>query len=243
MSATDWDNDGIPNSKDDTPGQDPNASYPTVNFRMNPVNIPGQPSVGLDESTNWFAASPVNDPESFKILMAKLFQYGHISSPNDFTAAKKVWTELTKMAGSLGSPTGNVEDWIALYPPQGDGDGVSRTKSSMVTQYTPSSAGDTYNTTSKAELGREASAKEMKAYTAAVNERAKKEPTVADITTVTSGGVSSQKGTQGTGFDPTLFARDFARSQEDYAENFAASNFLSLVEQSLRDPNRIGQVI
>lgn len=244
MTATDWDNDGVPNTIDSTPGVDPNVGTPT--YRMNPVNIPGTQGVLLDESTGWFAASRVSDPNSFNIIMAKMFKYGHITKPNDFAAAKKVWAELTKNAGSLGSPTGNVEDWIALTPPMAmgaDGDGTSRDKRSVVTKYTPSSAGADITTASKAELGREASDKEMKDYTAAVNQKAKTEPTVSDMTTVRSGDVSSTTGVQGTGFDPALFARDFARSQSDYAENYAASSFLNLIEQSLRDPNRIGQVI
>lgn len=245
MSATDWDNDGIPNSIDSTPGIDPNTVNPPT-YRMNPVNIPGTKGVLLDESTGWFAASRVSDPTSFNIIMAKMFNYGHIKKPNDFEAAKKVWAELTKNAGSLGSPTGNVEDWIALTPPMAmgaDGDGTTRDKRSTVTKYTPSSAAADITTASKAELGREASDKEMKAYTAAVNKKAQTEPTVSDMTTVRSGDVSSTTGVQGTGFDPAIFARDFARSQSDYAENYAASSFLGLIEQSLRDPNRIGQVI
>lgn len=245
MTLTDWDNDGVPNTIDSTPGVDPNAGA-TPTYRMNPVNIPGTKGVLLDESTGWFAASPVSDPTSFQIIMAKMLQYGHIKKAGDFAAAKKVWAELTKNAGSLGSPTGNVEDWIALSPPMAmgaDGDGTTRDKRSVATKYTPSSAAADITTASKAELGREASDKEMKAYTAAVNKKAQTEPTVSDITTVRSGDVSSSKGTQGTGFDPALFARDFARSQSDYAENYAASSFLGLIEQSLRDPNRIGQVI
>ena len=243
MSRTDWDNDGLPNGVDPTPGVDPNIGNP--GYRMNPVNIPGTQGVLLDESTGWFAASPVNDPESFKILMTNMAKYGHIEE-GDFEAAKKAWAEFTKNAGSLGSVAQNVEEWIALSPPMGlssSGDGTSRSKSSITTQFTPSSAGADYTTASKAELGREASKKEMKSYTSAVNQRAKAEPTVSDITTTKTGDVSSSKGMQGTGFDPSLFARDFARSQSDYAENYAASSFLDLIEQSLTDPNRIGQVI
>ena len=61
--------------------------------------------------------------------------------------------------------------------------------------------------------------------------------------TTTAPGSSISVGSQTTGFDPTEFAKSYARSAPDYAENFAIRTFLGLIDQSLSDPNRIGQVI
>jgi hypothetical protein len=100
------------------------------------------------------------------------------------------------------------------------------------------------------ESGRTASANEIAAGTAAMNAAAMKEPGIFEGTTTTSPGgkgfelgQSVTKGTQTTGFDPTMFARNFARSQPDFAESFAAKNFLKLISGLLTDPNAIGAVV
>jgi hypothetical protein len=100
----------------------------------------------------------------------------------------------------------------------------------------------------KAELGMEPGQADIAAYQKAVNLAAKKEPAVYTATTTTApgkGGITSTSTSAAisqTGFDPTRFAVEFARSNPQYAENFAARNFMGLIEASLNDPNRIGAV-
>lgn len=128
--------------------------------------------------------------------------------------------------------------------------GTSKQVTEQTTQYSPSGAAQTISDTMESELGRTASANEMAAYTKGVNAAAMKEPSRYEGFTTTSPGikgaalgVSTTKGTQTTGFDPTMFARNFARSQPDFAESFAAKNFLKLISGLLTDPNAIGSVV
>ena len=79
---------------------------------------------------------------------------------------------------------------------------------------------------------------------------AQKEPSIYEGTTTTAApkgkntlGSTVSTGKQTTGFDPTMFARNFAMSQPDYAESFASHTFLGLVEKLLKDPNAIGEVV
>jgi hypothetical protein len=82
------------------------------------------------------------------------------------------------------------------------------------------------------------------------NAAAKKEPSIYDGFTTTTGpakgaslGTSTSKGTQTTGFDPAIYAQNFARSRPDFAESFATKNFLKIIQSLLKDPNAIGTVV
>ena len=112
-----------------------------------------------------------------------------------------------------------------------------------VTEYSTSSAAADLQQMFKAEVGRKATAEEIAAYQKQVNAKAAKEPSVTTGITTTSPGMSTTTGTTQTGFNPTEFAREFAQSVPDYAENFAVSNFVKLIDQALSDPNRVGQVV
>lgn len=128
----------------------------------------------------------------------------------------------------------------------------TKSKTTTTTQYSPSGAAADANKSIESELGRTASAVEVAGYLKAVNEKAKLEPSIYENTsktTVTGSGASGTSNTvtnatQTTGFDPTIFAQNFARSLPDYAESFAAKNFLKIVD-SLIGPDRtaIGKVV
>lgn len=127
--------------------------------------------------------------------------------------------------------------------------GTTKSKQTTVTQYSPSSAGETISKTFESELGRTATSAETAAYLKAVNEKAKAEASVYTGTTTTSpgkGGVdqTTTMATSTTGFDPTMFAQNFARSMPDYAESFAAKNVLKIIEGLIgSDRTAIGKVV
>jgi len=140
----------------------------------------------------------------------------------------------------------------SLYRTEGSGPkyGTQAQKDSRVTQYSGSSAAQQISDEMERRLGRRATQSEIDAYTAGVNAAAKKEPSVFTGSTTTTApkgkntlGSTATTGTQTTGFDPTMFARNFAMSRPDYAESFAANTFLGLVEKLLKDPNAIGNVV
>jgi hypothetical protein len=152
-----------------------------------------------------------------------------------------------KMYLSSGFSAGDYASTSAAKAPAN-----SKSKTTTTTQYSPSSAGSTINNMIENELGRTASATEVAGYLSAVNAKAKLEPSVYENTsntTVTGAGATGTSNTvtnatQSTGFDPTIFAQNFARSLPDYAESFAAKNFLKIVD-SLIGPDRtaIGKVV
>jgi hypothetical protein len=93
------------------------------------------------------------------------------------------------------------------------------------TEYSTSSAAADINQTFRKEIGREASQAEILGYQKGVNQRAAKEPSRSVGTTTTAPGSSITKMKTTTGFDPTMFAQNYARSMPDYAESFAARTF------------------
>jgi hypothetical protein len=162
------------------------------------------------------------------------------------------WTQ-TYGSGSDGKPIKFLIGWNPSdYKDDGDTGpkyGTTKSKQTTVTEYSTSAAASDLTTAYKSELGREAGAADIAAYQAAVNKQAKGEPAVYTSTTTTAPGgkgvISTSKSTavSQTGFDPTRFAIEYARSNPEYAENFAVRNFMKLIDQSLSDPNRIGQVV
>lgn len=121
--------------------------------------------------------------------------------------------------------------------------GTTKQQQKYVTEYSTSSAAADLQQMFRSEVGRKATAEEVAAYQKQANAMAAKEPSVTTAITTTSPGMSTTTGSTQTGFNPTEFAREFAQSVPDYAENFAVSNFVKLIDQALSDPNRIGQVV
>lgn len=160
------------------------------------------------------------------------------------------WTQ-TYGSGSDGKPIKYLVNWSPdeYKDDTGTKYGTTKSKQTTVTEYSTSAAASDLMTAYKSELGREAGAADIAAYQAAVNKQAKGEPAVYTSTTTTAPGkggiLSTSKSTavSQTGFDPTRFAIEYARSNPEYAENFAVRSFMKLIDQSLSDPNRIGQVV
>jgi hypothetical protein len=171
------------------------------------------------------------------------------------SAAQKVWGDAVDWTQTVGAVSSNPEDYLDVLDPsdyQGATKkyGTQKQRDERVTQYSPSSAAQIVSDTMEQELGRTASAAEIAAGTTAMNVAAKKEPGIFEGTTTTAPGgkgfelgQTTTKGTQTTGFDPTMFARNFARSQPDFAESFAAKNVLKIVSSLLTDRNTIGNVV
>lgn len=161
------------------------------------------------------------------------------------------WTQ-TYGSGSDGKPIKFLDLFDAAdYKDESTGPkyGTTKSKQTTVTEYSTSAAASDLTSAYKSELGFEPGAGAISAYQQAVNKMAKGEPAVYTSTTTTApgkGGVlstSTSTAKSQTGFDPTRFAIEYARSNPDYAENFAVRSFMKLIDQSLSDPNRIGQVV
>jgi hypothetical protein len=223
---------------------------PDLKGRINPISLPGLGPVLGDEAKAWFKFLKNNNKARYDQFLLELAARGVSKS-----AAQKVWNDAVDWTQTLGSNSSNPEDYLDILDPsdyQGATKkyGTQKQRDERITQYSPSAGAQTISDTMEQELGRTASANEIAAGTAAMNAAATKEPSIFEGTTTTAPGgkgfelgSTTTKGTQTTGFDPTMFARNFARSQPDFAESFAAKNFLKLVSGLLTDPNAIGQVV
>lgn len=78
-------------------------------------------------------------------------------------------------------------------------------------------------------LGRTATDEEVSTWQELLNEAQRANPTVNRV--VPGGGVTNV--TTSGGFDPTRFAREYAQSQEGYAERYAALNFMNSLDRVL----------
>jgi hypothetical protein len=245
-----WNKDNA--GKNNSGGNDPSLDVPAI-------RLPGL-KTGVDavQASNWFkftaakAAKGTPARTYYDEVTATMARLGIASK--DW---QSVWDDAVTWVQTPGSgSTGDPKMFMSSLNPSDYADktaakkyGTTKSKQTTVTKYSASGAGADLNKATESELGRTAYSSETAAYLKAVNERAKKEPSVYEGTTTTSpgkGGVDNSvtQATSTTGFDPTLFAQNFARSMPDYAESFAAKNVLKIIE-GLIGPDRtaIGKVV
>lgn len=266
----DKDLDGIPDMIDKNPntfdrtaqnGGKPVGGQSTYNSSFVPdipnIMLPGYDRpVNAAEAKDWFKFADTRGGQTAAAKARFMQAVAQLGIPAKKASA--VWSDAIDWTQSVGSATNRPDGYLSVLNPSLYADttgtgrkyGTSKSTDTRITQYSPSSAAQTASDTFEQELGRTASKAEINAYTAAVNAAAKKEPsTYTGVTTTSPGGKgitmgeSKSSGTQTTGFDPTMFARNFARSQPDYAESFAARNFFGIIQSLLKDPNAIGQVV
>ena len=93
------------------------------------------------------------------------------------------------------------------------------------------------------ELGRTASDKEAAAFQKALNAQQAANPQVSIQSGTQSSGSRVSKSKQTGGFDATRFAREYAQSQEGYAERFAGFTFMNVIDKSISNPNALDKII
>jgi hypothetical protein len=230
------------------------SGYPSFTPNFPGIELPGVNGYVSEEAAkSWFKYAPTRNKAFYNDFIADLARKGIAKK-----YAQLVWNDAIGWTQSIGSTTGKVTEYLnvmdpSMYKPEGDSGpkyGTQAQKDSRVTQYSGSSAAQQISDEMERRLGRRATQSEIDAYTAGVNAAAKKEPSIFTGSTTTTApkgkntlGSTATTGTQTTGFDPTMFARNFAMSRPDYAESFAANTFLGLVEKLLKDPNAIGNVV
>lgn len=221
---------------------------------VNKIAIPGFTARGASpaEAKNWFANLPETNPVAYQKFAAAAAARGFATDRKTLT---KVWNKGVEWTQALNNPLAANKAGIdpstyldyatpaALEDDTQSKYGTTKQTDIRTTSFSTSSAAADINKVFSQEVGREATAAEITGYQKGANARALKEPSTYVGTTTTSPGSSISKGSQTTGFDPTEFAKSYARSAPDYAENFAVKTFLGLIDQSLSDPTRIGQVV
>jgi hypothetical protein len=265
VNTTDTDGDGIIDINDSQPQvpnvtvanngyiqSGPNAGQQILKPIVSNIQLPGVPrGVSPDEAKNWFKYLSSNNKSLYDQFVANAKALG---IPGDSKTMQTLWNDAVDWTQAIGSNSTSPQQYFSVINPEayqdisGNKYGTTQQYQKTVTEYSPSTAAQNVQQTFKGELGREATAGEATAYTQAVNKAASTSAAAFSGSTTTSPGadgktISSTVGKQTTGFDPTEFSKNFARSMPDYAENYAARNFMSLIQQSLSDPNRIGKVV
>ncbi len=231
-------------------------------LNISPIKLPGiNPEAGINDvqAKSWFkysAATAKKGSEARKYydrFVAILKKSGIPESK-----WQSVWSDAVDWVGTPGSgSTGDPSMYLNVWNPgdytKGDGStkkyGTTKNRTETTTQYSASNAADYLSKTFEQEIGRTATKEEIDAYIAGVNAAAKKEPSVYEGTTTNAPGkgglleTTTTKATQTTGFDPAIYAANFARSRPDFAESFATKNFLKIIQGVLKDPNAIGTVV
>ena len=257
-APVDSDFDGIPDATDPTPYQfdvtttnggklqgGPNAGKQGFQASVQPIQLPGvnrPPSVA--EAKDWFTYLSHNNPSVYAEMTKNLTALG--IPKKDW---QKAWDKAVDWTQSLGANSGDPRQYFASltasdFTTAGQTQyGTTKFSTKNTTEYSPSSAATDVQRTFRSEMGQEGTQTQVDAYTKAVNAAAAKSPSVTTGVTTTAPGVSNTVQKSTTGFDPTEFARNFVKSQPQYAENFVASNAMGLISKLLNDPNAIGTVV
>jgi hypothetical protein len=228
-----------------------------------PIKLPGiNPEAGINDvqAKSWFkysAATAKKGSEVRKYYESFIAILKKAGIPEN--KWQSVWDDAVDWVGTPGSgATGDPKMYLNVWNPAsytgGTGStkkyGTTKSRTETTTQYSASNAADYLTKTFESEIGRTASKEEIDAYTKGVNAAAKKEPSIYDGFTTTTGpakgaslGTTVTKATQTTGFDPAIYAANFARSRPDFAESFATKTYLKIIEGLLKDPNAIGTVV
>jgi hypothetical protein len=107
----------------------------------------------------------------------------------------------------------------------------------------PSAARTAANAAFESEIGRMATKDESTQFQQALNLAEQGSPTTS-VTSGVSRGRNTTSSTKTTGgFDAAAFGRDWARSQSDFAESYAAGSFMSLLDRVISQPNAIEQIV
>jgi len=246
---------GIPDNLEVKAGQ----GTPQFTPRTPAIQLPGiDGGLQATEAYGWFKLVAAKAPKG---SVVRDYYDNFVNQLTAFGIPKSKWNSVWKDAvdwtqtpgsGSTGIPAAYLASLDPADYAGGAGGkkyGTSKSKDIRTTKYSASSAAADINKFIESEIGRTATKEEIDAYQAGVNAEAAKSPAISEFTTTTSPGTggllqtSVTKGVQSTGFDPTIYAQNFARSRPDFAESFATKAVLGIIQKVLRDPNAIGRVV
>lgn len=134
------------------------------------------------------------------------------------------------------------ELWKEFNDRNGSG-GSSSSTSSSVNLSSRSEAATIADENFRKQLGRTASKQEIMDFQDALNEQQRGNPTVTRTNTTSGKGSSMSTSTTSGGFDYTRFARQYAQSQPEFADRFAAMTFMDALDKAISDPNSLDALV
>lgn len=211
----------------------------------------GMDPLTQDQAKQWFEAQFVMNTDQAQQIRKALAPLGYESDKDILYALDKGIDYAGNEYGTKGPQgEGNPFEWIfsgasgTRQPSGGGGGGGGGPFTSDQTSVNISSADKGAAMADQAfeqQMGRMATGDEGKAFTQALNLMEQQNPT-RSITSGVSSGSSSTSSTKTTGgFDAAQFAKDWARSQDGYAENFAATTFMQVLDSALSRPDVVQQ--
>ena len=209
--------------------------YATPDTAIDPSKPVGPTNPTWADYDIWLQA---NDQEQYVGLRKTMKAAGYSS-----------WSSVLKGASFTGSP---INDFLAeqvqtrqslgLGTGSGSG-GPYTTRTSNVSLSSESAAGATLEPAYQSELGRGATDAEIKKFQKQLNAQQMAAPSESVTHGTSAGRSSTSQSTTTTGFDPTRFARQYAQSQEGYAERYAGLTFMDILDKTISDPNALDQII
>jgi hypothetical protein len=191
---------------------------------------------GLD-----FQYMDVNDTSSWNMYKQLLADRGY---PTDAASVIAQANRAIVWAAEGYDKGKSVFDFFLALPPAGNPSGGPKKTTNIIQNI--SNTGDakaTLNTAYQQTLGRMASDKEVEAFQKALNALEAKNPSVTSGVTNSDGSSASYSGKSTGGFNAATFASDWAMSRPDYAETFAATSFMNVVENLINSgPSVQGKV-
>lgn len=202
-----------------------------------------QMMLDADSAKAWYEAQAVGNTSVWQSISKSLKGIG-IKTNSQMLSAINQGIDYTQ---NPYSGTDDPFEWISSQEVRsgagGSGSGGPYTQIQESTNISsPSKARGLANQAFESEIGRMATKDESTQFQQALNLAEQGSPT----TSVTSGVTSGRNTTAATkttgGFDATAFGRDWARSQSDFAESYAAGSFTSLLDKVISQPNAIEQI-
>jgi hypothetical protein len=214
------------------------------------------------EDMGMLRLSPNTSPKTYSEI-SDYFTYLNVDNKRDWDMYTKILGDLgyandyngvvamAQLAMNWASKSENYQagksvfDYFATLPPAGTAQGGPRTQSSRTVNLSNKGDAASYiNNSYQQFLGREASDKEMKAFQKALNDMQSANASVTTATTTTDGSTSSASYKTTGGFNAAQFADEWAKSRPDYAETFAATSFMSVVDNLINSgPTLEGKVM
>jgi hypothetical protein len=199
--------------------------------------------VDTEEAKAWWEAQAVQGTEAWQKTSKTLKSLGYKTNSQMLSA-------LNRGIDYTLNPNSGTDDpftWIVAQEASsggGSGSGGPYTQVQTSTNISsPSRARTAANAAFESEIGRMATKDESTQFQQALNLAEQGSPTTS-VTSGVSRGRNTTSSTKTTGgFDAAAFGRDWARSQSDFAESYAAGSFMSLLDRVISQPNAIEQIV